>query len=411
MTDSAGSPYPIRPVSPQEWDAVAANDQLAFGDVMPDEILERERQLLPWSRSLGAYDGDDLIAFAAAYDFAMPVPGAVVPHTGGVTWVGVRGTHRRRGVLRALMHRQLADLHELGEPLATLWASESQIYGRFGYGLGSMKYSVTVPRRAELPGAPADASLGLRIVDPKKSFDALEAVATAAPARPGFLPRTEAWWNRSTDSPPSSRGGGKIYCVVAESAGRPRGYALYVPRGKWEDTGPAGTVMVREVVAADPAAHAELWRFLLDVDLMATVEYWNLPVDDPLLWWLADPRRPRPTLSDSLYVRLIDVGAALSARRYSTGVDVVIDVSDETCPWNAGRWRLTGDGSGASCTRTEERADLALDARTLGSAYLGGVPLGTLAAAGRVGELTAGAVAATSRAFTAPLAPWCPFIF
>jgi predicted acetyltransferase len=411
MTESAAGPYAIRPVNPEEWDAVVANDELVFGDLFPEEVLERERQLLDWSRTLAAYDGDDLIGFTAAYDLALTVPGAVLPHTGGVTWVGVRSTHRRRGVLRSLMHRQLTDLHELGEPVATLWASEGAIYGRFGYGLASMKYSLTLPRRAGLTDAPRDPSLRLRIVDPKKSFDALEAVAATAPSRPGFLARTEPRWNRSTDSPTASRGGGRLYCLVAESGGQPRGYALYVPKGKWEDAGPAGTVIVREVLAADQAAYAELWRFLLDIDLMTTIEYWNLPVDDPLLLWLADPRRAKPTLSDSMFVRILDIGAALSARRYATDVDVVIDVSDDVLAWNGGHWRLTADSSGVSCTKTQEPADLSLDARSLGSAYLGGVPLETLAAAGRVAEHTPGTVATTSRAFTSPLAPWCPFIF
>jgi predicted acetyltransferase len=236
-------------------------------------------------------------------------------------------------------------------------------------------------------------------------------VATAAPARPGMLARDERWWNRSTDDPPAARGGGKLYCVLAESAGQPRGYALYAPRSKWEGSGPAGTVNLREVLAADQAAYAELWRFLLDIDLMADVDYWNLPVDDPLLWWLADARRAEPTLGDAMYLRPVDVAAALSARRYTTDVDVVLSVTDHTCPWNTGRWRLTGGPATASCTKTTDAADLAIDARALGSAYLGGVTLQTLGAAGRVDELVPGALAYASRAFAHEPAPWCQFIF
>ena len=411
MTDTAGAPYPIRSVSPDEWDVVFANDQLAFAELFPPEIIERERGLLPWSRTLGAYDGDELVGFTAAYEQGMRIPGGMLPSTGGVTWVTVRPTHRRRGILSSLLRRQLADLHELGEPVATLWASEPAIYGRFGFGLASMRYGVKVPRRTQLIDAPADPSLRLRIVDPKKAIDALETVAAAAPARPGMLARDERWWNRSTDDPPAARGGGKLYCVLAESAGQPRGYALYAPRSKWEGSGPAGTVNLREVLAADQAAYAELWRFLLDIDLTADVDYWNLPVDDPLLWWLADTRRAEPTLGDAMYLRPVDVAAALSARRYTTDVDVVLSVTDHTCPWNTGRWRLTGGPATASCTKTTDAADLAIDARALGSAYLGGVTLQTLGAAGRVDELVPGALAYASRGFAHEPAPWCQFIF
>jgi predicted acetyltransferase len=411
MTDSADAPYPIRPVNADEWEAVLAHDQLAFGDVFPEEVTERERNLLSWSRTLGAYDGDELVGFTAAFELAMRVPGGLLPRTSGVTWVSVRPTHRRRGVLSSLIRRQLIDLYELGEPVATLWASEPVIYGRYGFGLAATRYSLKVPRRAELVDAPTDPELRLQLVDPKKALDALERIDSAAPARPGSLRRDERWWSRSTDDTPGSRGGGKLYCVLAESAGQPRGYALYTPRAKWESGGPAGTVDVREVVGADSAAYAELWRFLLDIDLMAKVEYWNLPVDDPLLWWLADSRRTEPTLSDSMYVRLLDVGTALSARRYSTGVDVVIELTDDVCGWNAGRWHLTGGGAEASATKTSTAADIRLDARTLGSIYLGGVSLNTLAAAGRVEELRSGAVTAAGRAFTHSPAPWCQFVF
>ena len=202
-------------------------------------------------------------------------------------------------------------------------------------------------------------------------------------ARPGMLAR-RALVESLHGRPTAARGGGKLYCVRGS---QPRGYALYAPRSKWEGSGPAGTVNLREVLAADQAAYAELWRFLLDIDLMADVDYWNLPVDDPLLWWLGDPRRAEPTLGDAMYLRPVDVAAALSARRYTTDVDVVLSVTDHTCPWNAGRWRLTGGPAAASCTKTTDAADLAIDARALGSAYLGGVTPRRVGAAGRVDEV------------------------
>ncbi len=406
-------PYAIRPVGPESVDAVIANDQLVFAEVFPEAVVEIERALLPWERSLAVFDGDELVGFTAAFEFPFAVPGAVHPVADGVTWVGVRTTHRRRGILNELMRRQLTDLHERGQSsVAVLWASEPSIYGRFGYGLASSKYELTIPRGAALVGVPTDPAIKLRLADPDKTRDTLAEVCAAATAgRPGVPGRHGDWWRRVTLDPPASRGGGKLYCVLAEDETGVRGYALYIPRGKWEPSGPAGTLTVREIVARDTAAYASLWRYLLDVDLMATVEHWNLPVDDPLLYWLADLRRAQPRLSDSLYVRLIDVGSALAGRTYSADINLVLDVSDPFCHWNAGRWRLAGDASGAECTPTTDAADLALDVRTLASAYLGGVPLRELGRAGRVTELRPGALSVADRAFASDVAPWCPFIF
>ncbi|CAM5252507.1 GNAT family N-acetyltransferase OS=Streptomyces tendae OX=1932 GN=GUR47_09305 PE=3 SV=1 [Streptomyces tendae] len=126
---------------------------------------------------------------------------------------------------------------------------------------------------------------------------------------------------------------------------------------------------------------------------------------------MSDIRRCRPELRDALYVRLVDVGEALAARTYQAPVDVVFEVEDAFCPWNAGRWRLSGDAKGASCERTPDAADLVLSVRELGAAYLGGVSLGSLGAAGRVREVREGALAAASVGFGSDVAPWLPHGF
>jgi predicted acetyltransferase len=150
-----------------------------------------------------------------------------------------------------------------------------------------------------------------------------------------------------------------------------------------------------------------LWGFLLDQDLTRTITWDLAPVDEPLWLMLSDPRAVRMTLADSLWARLVDVAAALGARSYASDADVVIEVADDFCSWNAGRYRLSGDG----CERTEAAADLALDVADLGAAYLGGTTLRSLAAAGRVHELTPGAVARASAAFRGEVEPWCPEMF
>ena len=190
------------------------------------------------------------------------------------------------------------------------------------------------------------------------------------------------------------------------------GYVLYATKPEWTPAGPAGTVRVRELVATSPASVAALWRFVLDLDLMATVTAWPCASDNPLLHLLAEPRAAQATLRDNLWVRLVDVPAALAGRRYATPVDVVLEVIDEFCPWNAGRWRLSGGPTGATCTATADPADLTLHVADLGATYLGGSSLVARAQAGGVLERSTGSLAAASTALGWPgPAPYCPNVF
>ena len=173
---------------------------------------------------------------------------------------------------------------------------------------------------------------------------------------------------------------------------------------------------MRELMAVDPAASATLWADLLSRDLTSEFRVRRRPVDDPLLYQLADPRRTRPQLIDGLWVRIVDVPRALAGRKYSGPVDVVIEVRDEILPSNAGRWRLTttaetSTGLTATCRPTSSAADLALDVTELGAAYLGGTRLGALAGGGLVAELRPGAARQLSAALSWDPAPWCPLVF
>jgi predicted acetyltransferase len=164
---------------------------------------------------------------------------------------------------------------------------------------------------------------------------------------------------------------------------------------------------VRELVAATPEARAVLWAFLLDQDLTRTVTWELAPVDEPLWLMVTDPRAVRRKLGDGLWVRLVDVAAALAAREYATDPEVVLEVTDAFCPWNEGRYQLAG----GACQPTDAEPDLALDVTALGAAYLGGPTLHELAAAGRVRELRPGELARASSAFRGEVAPWCPEVF
>jgi predicted acetyltransferase len=170
-------------------------------------------------------------------------------------------------------------------------------------------------------------------------------------------------------------------------------------------------VQVRELVARDPAAAHALWSRLLDLDLMSTVELGDRPLDDPLLSMLADPRSAKPVVVDGIWVRLVDLPTALAARRYSGDVDVVLEVTDALCPWNAGRWRVTGGPDGAACERTADDADLRLDVRELGAAYLGSETLSHLAAAGLLTAADGDALLRASAAFSWPVKAYTPWQF
>jgi predicted acetyltransferase len=433
MTESAASPYPIRPITEEEFDSAHLVDQHAFhGSPLPAQYRENALSRFEFDRSLSAVDPElnSLVGTAGAFSFQFTVPGGTLP-AAGVTWVSVLPSHRRRGVLRSLMLRQLADIRDRGEPFAALWASEAGIYGRYGYGRASWHLAFTARRgegalmRQALDGAAG--KLRLRLISPSAARAELATVYDIVlQSRPGFFVRNEHWWDRLLNDPEDQRNGASpLRCLLVEDDSGPRGYAVYAGLSRWEDETflPDSTLTVRELVAADPAASAALWGDLLSRDLTVDFRAQLRPVDDPLLFQLADPRRVRPVLADGLWVRLIDVPSALGGRRYSAPVDVVIEVRDRDLPDNAGRWRLStasadlaaadlaAGGLAASCQRTTDPADVALGIAELGAAYLGGTPLGTLATAGLVSELRPGAVRRLSAAMSWDPAPWCPMIF
>jgi len=417
-------PFPIRPVTVDEYAGFRRVHAHAFnsGPMPPARFARALRQFEP-ERSLAAIDttlpaGESVVGTTAIYSLRMTVPGAVLP-VAGVSAVSVLPSHRRRGVLRSLMHRQLADIAARGEePVAALWASETPIYSRYGYGCASsLAYFEFRRGEGALAGyAPADPALRLRLVEPADSVAELAKVFdTVLPGQPGFFARNDDWWGRALHDESQERSGaGSLRCLLAEDGSGVRGYAVYVAHDRWDDaTGlPDCRLLIRELIAADPAAGAVLWQNLLDRDLVSSVVAELRPADDPVLFQLADPRRARARVADGLWVRIIDIAAALTRRAYTCPVDVVLEVTDAILPGNAGRWHLAADGAGAArCERTDKPADIALDVRELGAAYLGGTRLGTLAAAGLARELRPGALGRLSAAMTWDPPPWCPQIF
>ena len=428
-------PYPIRPITEAEWAAYNAVSALAFNNTAPpDEELDRERLVFEFDRSLAAFDGQDLVGTANAYSFRMTVPGGALP-VAGVSFVSVRPTHRRRGILSSMMAYQLSGLAEGGEAVAALFASEAGIYGRFGYGMASMATRFRV-RRGEVkigsgvpPGAAGAATAGAAAAGAaaagpvrlrETSLDPLPAELAKVydqilPARPGLQARDDRWWRAVMYDSAHWRGSSTpLRCLLAEDDHGPCGYAVYSVQPSWDsDALPDASLGIRELMATDARAAAALWSDLLSRDLVGEVTARLRPSDDPLLLLASDLRRIRPQLSDGLWVRLVRVDEALSRRQYSGPVDVVLEVADHLLPANSGRWHLQAgpDGGGARCERTTRPADLALPVAALGAAYLGGTQLGVLARAGQVAELRQGCLPAVSAAFSWDPAPWCPQIF
>jgi predicted acetyltransferase len=410
VTDPADG---LRPATPEEWPAFSRAMLHVFGEEATGPFLDAAPPHAELDRSLGLWDGDRVVATAGIYSRELTVPGAVVP-CAGITWVTVSPTHRRRGVLNAIMRRQLTELHEQGrEPVAALWAAEAPIYGRFGYAPATWRGNLSgaVQRLALRPDVDAG--------DGRVDLVPVEEYRTAAVALydrvrrfvPGNLARGDVWWDRALRDESTQRHGAteRRYLVHTDADGTVTGYAAYRVKDGWTDGGePDGTLTVEEVRATGTPAYAALWRFLLGIDLVRTVKVPSASDDDPLRWLLTDSRALHSRPVDALWVRLVDVGRALSARRYPTPINLVFEVRDRFCPWNDGRWALTAGPSGGFCAATESDPDLVVDVEALAAAYLGGVSLASLQAAGRVTEVSPGAVTLAATAFRWPVSPWCP---
>ncbi|GFH34085.1 GNAT family N-acetyltransferase [Streptomyces pacificus] len=405
----------LRVLRREEWDQWYGRLERAFGGVpVPPEERALWSELTEHGRSVGAWEGGECVGTAGAFTFRVSVPGGSFVPAAGVTMVSVAPTHRRRGVLTSMMRRQLDDVRALGEPLAMLTASEPEIYGRFGYGVASYQLGMDIDTvRAGITAPPGADGVRLRFAPVGESAAACEAVhRSGLGSRPGMLACPPGWERLALLDPPANReGASAAQCVLAERDGEVVGYVRFHNKPEWEESGPNGSILLRDVEALDPVAYAALWRFLFGIDLTSRIRVRNRPVDDPLLHLVTDVRRCGVRVRDALHMRLVDVGAALVARTYRASVDVVFEVEDPFCPWNEGRWRLSGDAKGATCERTSYTADLALNVRDLGAAFLGGVTLSSLAGAGRVRELRGGALAEASTAFASDPAPWLPHSF
>ncbi|TDU88514.1 putative acetyltransferase [Kribbella voronezhensis] len=387
----------------EDYEAMSA----VFGTAMmfdPSGDDELGKRLFEPERALVATDGEEIVGTTKALTRDLSVPGAVVP-AAHVTGVGVRATHRRRGVMSALIGRQL---REVPEAIAVLWASEPGIYGRFGYGAATrgVSYEIDLHRVGPpvVPTRPGE--LGELTVD--EAYKELPPLLRALQERrPGVSGRSELKWQRHLEDKKEDRGGrtARQILVHRDETGAIDGYALWRGKMNWQAAGPTNEVRLEELVALEPTAYKALWSYLLTMDLAATLAYGYAALDEPLLQLVTTPTAMGRRLGESLWLRVTDVPRALEQRRYAAAVDLVIEVTDELIPANAGRYRLTADGTTARCARTDDPADLTIPVGELGATYLGGRQLAEFALTGRVVEHTPGALNSATIAFSWPVHP------
>jgi predicted acetyltransferase len=301
---------------------------------------------------------------------------------------------------------------ERGEPLAYLWASESPIYGRFGYGMASLcaELEATTRRSAFVPGVEPRGRV--HVLGREEALPIMRpAYEAAAAKRPGMIAIDDRWWEwlfkprkRDEDKP-------LFFAVHLDDAGEAGGYAAYRVKHDWSHGVPANVLEVENMVCATPDAEASIWRYLFDIDLVATVKAWDRPPDESVLWLVQEPRLLRFMLYDGLWLRLIDVAAALEARRYRADDRIVIGVRDTFRPASSGAYELRADDGVGTATRTDADPDLEIEIAALAAAYLGGSSFRGLARAHQVRERERGALARADSMFAWDPAPWFGFVF
>ncbi|MGE3268092.1 MAG: GNAT family N-acetyltransferase [Chloroflexota bacterium] len=404
----------VRPLVEAEWPAFLESMSTAFGSAITDDGRAQWEPFIEFSRMMVATDEADgseqIVGTAGWLPFDMTVPGGEIP-VSAVTMVTVRPTHRRRGILRQMMRRHLSEAHDQGYALATLWASESIIYQRFGYGLAFVRARIDLdPRRADFLGNPAPSG-EVRMVTHEEAQTVFPAIYDRVRSvTPASFRRSALWWEKRTlyDTPGVRHGGSPMYRVLLTLDGQPAGYAIYRIHTAWGPDGiPAGWLDVLEAIGTSPAATREIWRYLFGVDLVARVKTFRLCQDHPLLYALADPRQLRATIGDGTWVRVVDVAAALAARRYQVAGTLTVQLRDVDCPWNEGVWTLEASPDGATVRRGTKSPDLVLSAAELSAMYLGTVSASSLARAGRLTELTPGAARRADLLFGWDVPPWC----
>ena len=386
-----------------------------FGFDLPEDesdktaLLERIGRIFEPERARCAFEDGRIIGTLGVFSFTMTVPGGTIP-VAGTTQVTVQATHRRRGVLSQMMRAHLDEARERGDAAAALWASDSAIYGRFGYGMAAWNTEIEIDRRHvdlhRLAAPPA--AVELRDVGSIRA-PAIEVYDRVRPQVPGMMSHSEGWWDRIFADHSWSRDGGTRarYALVVEN-GTPTGWSKYRLKDVEGEGHPAQDVVVVQLYAETPSAWSGLWSHVMAHDFGHTIRADLRPVDDPIHSLLRGMRRVRTKVSDGLWLRVLDVSGVLEARSYSGRGGVAFTVRDPL-GLVGGSYRLETDGESAAVARIDD-AELTLDVEDLGALSLGGRSVSELAMAGRISG-SEHDIRTLDVLFRGSRAPWSPVIF
>ena len=403
----------IRNCPPDRVLDLMRTSEIAFSEDLPDDMIERIKGVADPERWIAAFDDDRIVGTSGVFGVRMRVPGGELP-TGGVTFVTVLPSHRRRGLMSGMMRPMMDDCHRRGEAVAVLWAAEGAIYQRFGFGVATFSMNLEAETRSVGFARDWPREGSCRLLPVGEGQELVAPIYDAARStRSGFMARNPEWWVGVLPlAEKDAKGGEARRLVVFETADGPEAYATYKIKADWNVRGPAATLTVEEAVGSTVRGTREIWRYLFEVDLVRTLKTWRLPSDHPLFSLAAEPRRLGATMSDGLWLRIVDVVAALEGRTY--GIDgrgsgmLTFELRDDYCQWNAGRWSLDASEGHARAARPEAAADISLGPNELASLFMGGFTATALASSGKIVELRPGGLAAADALFPTALKPWCP---
>jgi len=360
--------------------------------------FDAHRLVFTPDRSIMAFDGKNMVGNALSYEMDMYIPGGL-SKIAAVASVSVQATHRRKGINRSIMKYQLEDIHSRQEPLAVLQASESIIYGRYGYGMASFENNLEIEKTRSayaIDHVPEGQSYFIEESEAREIFPQI--YAKAIENRVGMVRRNENWWEFRFREPGLKGGDPKSWFVKYQKNGENDGYLRYTINDV--------ELNVIELIASSHEAYSSLWRLCLDMDLVDIIKAEHRPADEELKWMLADPRRLVEHSCDRYWVRLVDVKKALSQRLYSVDGSLTLEVRDSFLPWNQEVVELRSESGESSCATSNRNPDIVLSAGDLGAVYLGGINFSTLLAAGRIEEITKGSISKANLMFSTKRNPW-----
>lgn len=399
----------IRLAAEDDWHAVYEHQARTFGVNVELRDIEAWKKRVQLEDILVVEDISDpehpyLVATSLCYRLRLTVPGGASLDAPLLAMVTVAATHRNRGIWQQVSARGFGMLMERDYPILCGVPTRTPMYEVLGAGVATYTRTYNVdPRSAKLRTAPGPSRA--------REVTAAEAARCLPPIYDrwceqthGALSRDSAWWGDYLQDRSTQRDDGSSLSFIVH----PDGFLTYRVLGASPHAyrPPFGTVVVQDFCPITAEAHTELLSALLVLDLFDNIAI-QVPVDDPLPLKLKDQRAAATAgIDDFLWLRIMNIPDALSARQYGADVDIVLEITD---PLNVagGTFLLqTGDGSG-KCTPHDGPADIKIGLGDLGSIYMGAHRPVELSRAGRISELRSGALADLDAAFSVERAPYC----